>query len=69
MTAARPRPSSSAGVEITQEPVDQFYGVDAGFRDPSGNQHRLVQRRRWRSANGPRAAAAGVRAGYKGWTR
>jgi predicted enzyme related to lactoylglutathione lyase len=34
----------SRGVEITQEPVDQFYGVDAGFRDPSGNQHRITQR-------------------------
>src|SRR3954453_19427586 len=34
----------SRGVEITQEPVDQFYGVDAGIRDPSGNQHRITQR-------------------------
>ena len=32
------------GVEFTQEPVDQFYGVDAAFRDPSGNQHRITQR-------------------------
>jgi catechol 2,3-dioxygenase-like lactoylglutathione lyase family enzyme len=32
------------GVDFTQEPVDQFYGVDAGIRDPFGNQHRLVQR-------------------------
>ena len=32
------------GVEFTQEPVEQFYGIDAGIRDPSGNQHRLVQR-------------------------
>jgi len=34
----------SRGVEFTQEPVEQFYGIDAGIRDPSGNQHRLVQR-------------------------
>ena len=28
------------GVEFTQEPTEQPYGVDAGFRDPSGNQIR-----------------------------
>ena len=33
------------GVEFTQEPTDQPYGIDAGFRDPSGNGIRLVQRR------------------------
>ena len=32
------------GVEFTQEPTEQPYGVDAGFRDPSGNQFRMVQR-------------------------
>ena len=31
------------GVEFTQEPTEQPYGVDAGFRDPSGNQMRMVQ--------------------------
>ncbi|HEY8456653.1 MAG TPA: VOC family protein [Actinopolymorphaceae bacterium] len=31
------------GVEFTQEPTDTFYGVDAAFRDPFGNQWRLVQ--------------------------
>ena len=31
------------GVEFTQEPMERPYGVDAGFRDPSGNQVRLVQ--------------------------
>ena len=31
------------GVEFTQEPVEQFYGIDAGIRDPSGNQFRLTQ--------------------------
>jgi catechol 2,3-dioxygenase-like lactoylglutathione lyase family enzyme len=32
------------GVEFMQEPTEQPYGIDAGFRDPSGNQHRLAQR-------------------------
>ena len=32
------------GVEFQQEPTEQPYGVDAGFRDPSGNQMRMVQR-------------------------
>ena len=33
------------GVEFQQEPTEQPYGLDAGFRDPSGNQARLVQPR------------------------
>ena len=32
------------GVEFQQEPTEQPYGVDAGFRDPSGNQMRMAQR-------------------------
>jgi catechol 2,3-dioxygenase-like lactoylglutathione lyase family enzyme len=31
------------GVDITQEPVEQFYGIDAGIRDPSGNSIRITQ--------------------------
>jgi catechol 2,3-dioxygenase-like lactoylglutathione lyase family enzyme len=31
------------GVEFQQEPTEQPYGVDAGFRDPSGNQMRMGQ--------------------------
>jgi catechol 2,3-dioxygenase-like lactoylglutathione lyase family enzyme len=31
------------GVEFGQEPSEQPYGIDAGFRDPSGNQMRMVQ--------------------------
>ena len=31
------------GVEITQEPVEQAYGVDIGIRDPFGNHIRIVQ--------------------------
>jgi catechol 2,3-dioxygenase-like lactoylglutathione lyase family enzyme len=33
----------SRGVEFSQEPTTQPYGVDAGFRDPSGNQIRMAQ--------------------------
>jgi catechol 2,3-dioxygenase-like lactoylglutathione lyase family enzyme len=35
---------SSRGVEFSQEPTEQPYGIDAGFRDPSGNQMRVAQR-------------------------
>ena len=31
------------GVEFQQEPTEQPYGIDAGFRDPFGNQMRLAQ--------------------------
>jgi uncharacterized glyoxalase superfamily protein PhnB len=34
---------SARGVEFTQEPTKTPYGIDAGFRDPSGNQARIVQ--------------------------
>jgi catechol 2,3-dioxygenase-like lactoylglutathione lyase family enzyme len=33
----------SRGVEFQQEPTEQPYGKDAGFRDPSGNQMRVAQ--------------------------
>ena len=33
----------SRGVEFVQEPMEQPYGVDAGFRDISGNQMRMMQ--------------------------
>lgn len=33
------------GAEITQEPVDRYGTVDAGFRDPSGNGWKLIQAR------------------------
>jgi catechol 2,3-dioxygenase-like lactoylglutathione lyase family enzyme len=36
---------SKRGVEFQQEPTEQPYGIDAGFRDPSGNQARMVQAR------------------------
>jgi catechol 2,3-dioxygenase-like lactoylglutathione lyase family enzyme len=31
------------GVELTQEPVERFGSVDAGFRDPSGNGWKMIQ--------------------------
>ncbi len=31
------------GVEFQQEPTQQPYGIDAGFRDPSGNNMRMMQ--------------------------
>jgi catechol 2,3-dioxygenase-like lactoylglutathione lyase family enzyme len=31
------------GVEFTQEPTEQPYGLDAGFRDVSGNHFRMAQ--------------------------
>jgi catechol 2,3-dioxygenase-like lactoylglutathione lyase family enzyme len=34
------------GVEITQEPVDRYGTVDAGFRDPSGNGWKMIQARK-----------------------
>ena len=34
------------GVEFTQEPIDRYGTVDAGFRDPSGNGWKMIQERR-----------------------
>jgi catechol 2,3-dioxygenase-like lactoylglutathione lyase family enzyme len=31
------------GVEFTDEPEERPYGIDCGFRDPSGNSFRLTQ--------------------------
>jgi catechol 2,3-dioxygenase-like lactoylglutathione lyase family enzyme len=33
------------GVEFTEAPEERPYGIDAGFRDPSGNAFRLTQLR------------------------
>ena len=33
----------SQGVEFTDEPTERPYGLDAGFRDPSGNSIRMMQ--------------------------
>jgi predicted enzyme related to lactoylglutathione lyase len=34
---------SARGVEFTEKPEERPYGIDAGFRDPSGNNFRLTQ--------------------------
>ena len=34
----------SRGVEFRQEPTEQPYGIDASFRDPSGNEIRMAER-------------------------
>ncbi|MGC1405852.1 MAG: VOC family protein [Candidatus Dormiibacterota bacterium] len=39
------RELSAKGVEITQEPTEQPYGIDFGLRDPFGNHIRVAQLR------------------------
>lgn len=34
------------GVEFTQEPVERYGAMDAGFRDPSGNGWKMIEARR-----------------------
>ena len=34
------------GVEFTQEPMERYGSVDAGFRDPSGNGWKMIEPRR-----------------------
>jgi catechol 2,3-dioxygenase-like lactoylglutathione lyase family enzyme len=34
---------AAKGVEITQEPVERFYGIDCGIRDPFGNHLRITE--------------------------
>jgi predicted enzyme related to lactoylglutathione lyase len=34
---------TARGVEFTEVPERRPYGIDAGFRDPSGNSIRLTQ--------------------------
>lgn len=34
---------SGRGVEFVEQPEERPYGIDAGFRDPSGNTFRLTQ--------------------------
>ena len=33
----------SRGVEFTEAPEERPYGIDSGFRDPSGNSFRLTE--------------------------
>ncbi|WP_067832279.1 VOC family protein [Actinomadura kijaniata] len=37
------RELSARGVEFVEKPEERPYGIDSGFRDPSGNQIRLTQ--------------------------
>lgn len=39
------------GVEFTETPEDRPYGIDSGFRDPSGNSFRLTQVRQELATN------------------
>ncbi len=34
---------SARGVEFTEPPTEMPYGIDSGFRDPSGNSVRVTQ--------------------------
>jgi catechol 2,3-dioxygenase-like lactoylglutathione lyase family enzyme len=34
---------AARGVEFTQEPIDRYGTVDAGFRDPSGNGWKMIE--------------------------
>src|SRR6266851_4579609 len=36
---------SGRGVEFSEKPEERPYGIDSGFRDPSGNNIRLTQTR------------------------
>jgi predicted enzyme related to lactoylglutathione lyase len=38
------------GVDFVDEPEERPYGIDSGFRDPSGNQFRLTQVREMATA-------------------
>ena len=37
---------AAAGADMTQEPIKRFGNIDAGFRDPSGNGWKIIQRGR-----------------------
>ena len=59
------------GVEFLEEPEERPYGIDSGFRDPSGNQFRLTQVRELADVSTPRSwlrAARPVRPRKRGLT-
>jgi predicted enzyme related to lactoylglutathione lyase len=35
----------ATGADVVQEPMDQSYGRDCAFRDPAGNEIRIIQAR------------------------
>ena len=41
---------SAKGVEFIQEPIRRYGQVDAGFRDPSGNGWKMIERQRKETA-------------------
>jgi catechol 2,3-dioxygenase-like lactoylglutathione lyase family enzyme len=41
---------SAKGVEFVQEPISRYGQVDAGFRDPSGNGWKMIERKRKETA-------------------
>ena len=41
---------SAKGVEFVQEPISRYGQVDAGFRDPSGNGWKMIERQRKETA-------------------
>jgi predicted enzyme related to lactoylglutathione lyase len=41
---------AARGVEFTEKPEQRPYGIDAGIRDPSGNNFRLTQVREFSTA-------------------
>jgi hypothetical protein len=43
VAARRLRAAAGSRVEFVEAPEDRPYGIDAGFRDPSGNHIRLTQ--------------------------
>jgi predicted enzyme related to lactoylglutathione lyase len=48
------RTLADRGVEFVEEPEERPYGIDAGFRDPSGNHLRLTQEREMAELTGSR---------------
>ena len=46
------------GVEFTETPEERPYGIDSGFRDPSGNAFRLTQVRELASSGGESPSAS-----------
>lgn len=44
---------SARGVEFTQEPVERYGAVDAGFRDPSGNGWKMIEAKAPRPSRKP----------------
>jgi catechol 2,3-dioxygenase-like lactoylglutathione lyase family enzyme len=49
---------SARGVEFTEGPTEQPYGLDAAFHDPSGHSFRLAERRPMPGETGRRTTAA-----------